>query len=86
MRRSDVEKQSVAVGHFSFTSTPRGQGFASQAFRGVSGFCRTGDDSSCNEKDYGGFKNDGNSWFFGTREALEGLRALLIEELSHLEH
>lgn len=66
----DTKKQTVAVGHFSFTSTPRSQGFTSQAFRGVSGFCRTGDDASCNERDYGGFRND-KSWFFGTREALE---------------
>jgi hypothetical protein len=67
----DAKKQNVAVGHFSFSSVPRGQGFVPQAFRGVSGFCRTGDDQSCNEKDYGGFKND-KSWFFGTRESLEG--------------
>lgn len=66
----DARKQNVAVGHFSFSSTPRGQGFGPQAFRGVSGFCRTGDDASCNEKDYGGFKSE-QSWFFGTREALE---------------
>lgn len=35
-------------------------------------FCRTGDDASCNDNEYGAFKNDGSS-FFGTREALESL-------------
>ncbi len=64
-------KQRIGVGHFSLAGVPNGQGFSPYAFRGMSGFCRTGErDAACDAADYGAFKHE-TSWFFGTRDALE---------------
>lgn len=64
-------RQRVGVGHFSLVGVPNGQGFSPYAFRGMSGFCRTGErDIACDENDYGAFKHE-QSWFFGTRAGLE---------------
>ena len=67
----DGKKLRVGVGHFTLTGAPKGQGFVPQSYRGMSGFCRTGErDGYCDESDYGAFSKD-TSWFFGTKTALE---------------
>lgn len=67
----DGKKQRVGVGHFTLTGAPKGQGFLPQSYRGMSGFCRTGEkDAECDAQDYGAFSND-KSWFFGTKTALD---------------
>ena len=65
------KRQRVGVGHFSLMGAPAGQGFSPHAFRGMSGFCRVGEnDRACDERDDGGFRHE-QAWFFGKRDALE---------------
>ncbi len=65
------KKQKIGVARFTLTGAPKGQGFVPQSYRGMSGFCRTGEkEAYCDDKDYGVFAND-TSWFFGTKSALE---------------
>lgn len=71
----DGKKLRVGVGHFTLTGAPKSQGFLPQSYRGLPGFCRTGEkDNDCDEKDYGAFASN-KSWFFGTKTALDGFAA-----------
>jgi hypothetical protein len=67
---------------FSLTGTPKGQGFIPQSFRGMSGFCRVGENDTCDETDHGGFAH-GASWFFGSRAGLEAMAPSRSDEALH---
>jgi hypothetical protein len=70
-------KQEVGIISLNMTDIPTTFGFSKHAFSGLNGFCRTTDTSKPNAPTVDCGPNtdaalsQGNSWFFGTRTALE---------------
>jgi hypothetical protein len=70
-------KQDVGIISLNMTDIPTADGFSKHAFSGLNGFCRTTDTSKPNAPttDCGpnsdAALSQGNSWFFGSRTALE---------------
>ena len=72
-------KQEVGIIQLKMTDIPTADGFSKHAFSGINGFCRTTDTSKpnapttdCNATSDAAM-NQGTSWFFGSRAALESV-------------
>jgi hypothetical protein len=72
-------KQEVGIIQLKMTDIPTSDGFSKHAFSGINGFCRTTDTSKPNAPTTDctatsdAAMNQGTSWFFGSRAALESV-------------
>jgi hypothetical protein len=72
-------KQEVGIISLKMTDIPTADGFSKHAFSGINGFCRTTDTSKPNapttdcSATSDAAMNQGTSWFFGSRAALESV-------------